>query len=254
MGTGGPEQPADANQQPDTKPHQDRLSEQAVQETQALTHVQSETDSPFPTAPAPGRTPADDTQAPPAAPHQVPAPTISEQQPPDRVVPLPSDSTHASSHDDDLNSPAAIEAKQEILSSLFDRITDIGVVENPDPDMWRTLISPDEPVAVIGFMADLGELRAWTTAREPGTGNLVAIPPDNWSPERNDAWVREVIQQGLPVWMMSNLDRDNIWKPHPEDPSKFQETITRREFLQFMAAGYRIDGHFLVPPHDKSQG
>jgi len=106
----------------------------------------------------------------------------------------------------------------------------------------------EDKVAVIGSMENLEEVRKWIGESTPGSANLEAIEKGGWTVEKNDAWVREVIKEGLPVWLMNDLPKDGLWKPDPDDPGRVQEKITLREFQQFVGAGYRIDGNLLLPP------
>ena len=94
---------------------------------------------------------------------------------------------------------------------------------------------PSQGTPVIGRLDDTeravrarGSVRIEDTVKE-------------WSPEKNDAWVRSIIDQNGEVRVVSRLE-GNLW-----DDDAVRPRVFARETVQFLRAGYVWKGDRLVP-------
>jgi hypothetical protein len=84
--------------------------------------------------------------------------------------------------------------------------------------------------------------RVWDTgaARELLGYETLNIP--DWSLARNDAWIRQIIDEGAPVYIASPQTAENLWDSVNQRP-----TVFARELSQLIQAGYRQVGDYMVP-------
>ena len=78
-----------------------------------------------------------------------------------------------------------------------------------------------------------------------GTPGRTVLSADDWSPELNDAFVEQLIEEGREVFLASPVQGNLIQEA---GPFAGQPTIFARELELLEAAGYRPDGDFLLPP------
>lgn len=64
-----------------------------------------------------------------------------------------------------------------------------------------------------------------------------------WTIAKNDAWVRSVVDRRMKVYIGSPETKVNLW-----DAVNNRSTVFGRELQQFVDAGYRRSGDYLIPP------
>ena len=99
------------------------------------------------------------------------------------------------------------------------------------------LLGPRDNVVVLGRLTDTMPLL--------GTPGRTVLSADDWSPELNDAFVEQLIEEGREVFLASPVQGNLIQEA---GPFAGQPTIFARELELLEAAGYRPDGDFLLPP------
>lgn len=95
--------------------------------------------------------------------------------------------------------------------------------------------SAADDVVVIG--------RQWDTAVAKDWPGHEVLDIADWTIAKNDAWVRDAIDRGAPVYIASPTTPANMW-----DSAAGRETVFGREYQQFLDAGYTHQGDYLVPP------
>jgi RHS repeat-associated protein len=92
-----------------------------------------------------------------------------------------------------------------------------------------------DDIAVIGRQADTAVANDWA-------GHDVLDVPD-WTLAKNDAWVQSVIDRNGSVYIASPQTEANLY-----DAVAGRPTVFSREIEQFLEAGYRQVGDYLIPP------
>ncbi len=90
-------------------------------------------------------------------------------------------------------------------------------------------------LVVIGRQLDTAVAKGWS-------GHTVLDIPD-WTIAKNDAWVRAVIDRAAKVYLASPQNASTLF-----DAVAGRTTVFGRELGQFIAAGYKQIGNFLIPP------
>jgi hypothetical protein len=92
--------------------------------------------------------------------------------------------------------------------------------------------NPSQGTPVLGRLPD---------TKVGGSLGFVKIDVSDWSLAKNDAWVQTIIdQRGSPY--VGSPTMGNYWNVARAEPSVFA-----REIQQFLNAGYKWDGDYLVP-------
>ena len=91
------------------------------------------------------------------------------------------------------------------------------------------------PIAVIGRLADTDAAIGW-----PGH-EVLAV--SNWTIDKNDQWVRSVIDRKMDVYVGTSPTFENRW-----DGDNGRPRVLAREIDQFRGAGYQWDGWYLRAP------
>lgn len=95
------------------------------------------------------------------------------------------------------------------------------------------------PVYVLGRQVDTAVAANWSDHR------VLDIP--DWTPAKNEDWIKEAVDQRAEVYVGSNQTFENMWDPVRESPRMFAQEL---DWLD--GAGYtydlRDDGVYLVPP------
>ena len=91
-----------------------------------------------------------------------------------------------------------------------------------------------------------GDLRAGreidTSIAKDWPGHRV-LDIDDWTLAKNDAWVREAIDQKATIYLASPPTPANLF-----DDVAGRQTVFGRGYQQFLGAGYTQQGACLVPP------
>lgn len=95
--------------------------------------------------------------------------------------------------------------------------------------------SAGRTIYVIGRQGDTAIAAAWE-------GHEV-LATSGWTLAKQDAWTASIIEQRGTVYLASPLTKDNLWNYARNEISVFA-----REVKQFIGAGYRKVGDYLVPP------
>jgi hypothetical protein len=94
----------------------------------------------------------------------------------------------------------------------------------------------ESETAVIGRQFDTAVASNWA-------GHLVLdLPSSEWTLAKNDAWVQDIIDRKIPVYVASNTTLSNLW-----DSTAGRPTVFGRELQQLVNAGYTWDGWSLLP-------
>ncbi len=94
--------------------------------------------------------------------------------------------------------------------------------------------SAADDVVVIGRQVDTAVAKEWP-------GHKVLDLPD-WTLAKNDAWVKQVIDDQATVYLASPTSKANLF-----DAVANRSTVFGREVDQFLAAGYKRSGDYLFP-------
>ncbi|HVW24904.1 MAG TPA: RHS repeat-associated core domain-containing protein [Polyangiaceae bacterium] len=108
-----------------------------------------------------------------------------------------------------------------------------ALVESVGPAEAAAVEASD--TAVIGRQIDTAVAKDWA-------GHDVLDIPD-WTIEKNDAWVQAAVDRKATVYIASPLTKANLY-----DAVAGRFTVFGREVGQFLKAGYKISGDYLVPP------
>lgn len=100
----------------------------------------------------------------------------------------------------------------------------------------KALLGNPGDVVVLGRQADTAAAQGWA-------GHVVLDTP-NWSPELNDAFIREAIGEQRSFYLASPLKGNLI-----QTAGRFagQPTVYARELQMLREAGYTRSGDYMVP-------
>ena len=106
---------------------------------------------------------------------------------------------------------------------------------NPYPNLgpgerW----TPDQGVPVLGRLPDTGVAKDW-----PGHA---VLDIDDWTPVKNEEWIKSIIDQRGPVYIGSPR-KGNMWDYDRDGPTMFASELRWLE-----EAGYRREGDMMIPP------
>ncbi|MBK8259018.1 MAG: hypothetical protein IPK82_40960 [Polyangiaceae bacterium] len=93
-----------------------------------------------------------------------------------------------------------------------------------------------DDIVVIGRQWDTAVAKDWP-------GHTVLDLPSGWTLGKNDAFIKDAIDNGKSVYVGSPQTFDNLW-----DTVNNRERVFNRELRQLEEAGYRYDGDYLIPP------
>ena len=72
---------------------------------------------------------------------------------------------------------------------------------------------------------------------------ILDIPDEEWLPEVNDVWVSGVSAKKQPIYVASPTSPENLANAYSNTP-----TVFAMEYQQFLNAGYKHIGDYMVPP------
>lgn len=115
-----------------------------------------------------------------------------------------------------------------------------AVSTSTEAEVVRSAARAETPAAtqelvVIGRRADTAVAKEWQNHR------VLDIP--DWTIAKNDAWVKQAIDERATVYLASPPTKANLF-----DDVAGRQTVFGRERDQFLKAGYREDGVHLRPP------
>jgi hypothetical protein len=90
-------------------------------------------------------------------------------------------------------------------------------------------------IYVLGRQVDTAVAKDWA-------GHSVLDIP-NWTLAKNDAWVKNIIDQKATAYLASPQTRATLW-----DAANNRMTVFARELQQLTSAGYKQAGDYMVPP------
>lgn len=99
----------------------------------------------------------------------------------------------------------------------------------------RGTAGASKDIFVIGRQVDTAVAKSWP-------GHKV-LDISNWTLAKNDAWVKGIIDQRAKVYIGSPETRATLW-----DAANSRSTVFGRELQQFLDAGYKRAGDYLLPP------
>ena len=97
------------------------------------------------------------------------------------------------------------------------------------------LLGPEEYLVVLGRLSDTRQFKGQD-------GFSVLADEADWSPELNEAFIEQVIEEGRSVNLASPIEGNRI-------ADNGAPTIFSMEFDQLLAAGYHPAGDSLLPPN-----
>jgi uncharacterized protein RhaS with RHS repeats len=130
----------------------------------------------------------------------------------------------------------------DIVGTLVPFATGLGVAAKAAArygdnavDAARGAARASGDLVTIGRQVDTAVAKDWPGHR--------VLDIDDWTLGKNDAWVKEAIDQKAPVYLASPPTPGNLF-----DDVAGRPTVFGREYQQFLDAGYTQQGVHLIPP------